>query len=82
MTAIGGGGLGLVRELAGALAQCASLQERSSRTLCLRLMAKELGAPPTVREYDVAHYFLVELASACLESPRTMRADCDVEVYR
>ncbi|MFJ9249760.1 hypothetical protein [Streptomyces sp. NPDC101776] len=74
MTAYGGGGLGLVRELAEALARCGSLQERGSRALCLRLMAKELGAPPPVREHDVAHYFLLELAWACLENPRTMRA--------
>ncbi|MFJ9862665.1 hypothetical protein [Streptomyces sp. NPDC101165] len=74
MTAYGGGGLGLVREFAEALGKCASLQERSSRALCLRLMAKELGTPPAVREYDVAHYFLLELASVCLESRRTMRA--------
>ncbi|MER6035346.1 MULTISPECIES: hypothetical protein [unclassified Streptomyces] len=74
MTAYGGGGLGLVREFAEALGRCASLQERGSRALCLRLMAKELGAPAPVREYDVAHYFLLELASVCLENPRTMRA--------
>jgi hypothetical protein len=79
MAGYAGGSSGRLPELFAALQSVAVLAEPGGRGLLLRIAERELERPVGVGtgEGADAGYFHLELAMACLNSPRTMTAVCN-----
>jgi vWA-MoxR associated protein C-terminal domain/vWA-MoxR associated protein middle region 0/Effector-associated domain 2 len=69
------------RQLADALGRCRCLLDPDERRLVLELVSDDLGAPVPVGDHRRPSFFVLDLASVCLDNPRILRPLVDALSY-